>query len=607
MQSHRSIVLRRLVLALIAVGAVTSALLIADSAGAIRTPAAVPQAQADLPETICGPAIAGQPALLKTLVAVATKTETAPFQPQPMQAAAGDVPLYRNLGALAFNAGTRVAQAQAYFNQGVRLAFAFNHAEAQRAFQAAQRLDPECAMCFWGEALVLGPNINAPMVPEANPPALAALARATELKAKAGTRDRALIDALAKRYSADPKADRATLDAAYADAMKEVAARFPADDTVQALYAEAAMDTQAWDYWQDAGARPKGRGAEIVRALETVLKRNPSHPGAIHLYIHAVEASTTPEKALPHAKRLAALMPGAGHVVHMPAHIYYRVGLYRDSLVANQRAIQVDEDYFKTSPSDPMYKAAYYPHNIHFVMVSAQMGGDAKTAIAAAEKLDASMPIEAVQAFAVMQPVKASPYATHAQFSDADTILKLKAPPDDLVLVRTMYHYARAVAFASRKDAAGAQVEIDTLARIERDADFKPFEPWGLPAKPIVQTAVLVARGRLADAGGDLEGAAAAYESAIAIADGLAYYEPPFWYYPVRQSLGSVRLRQGRLDDAEKAFRESLARVRNSGWALAGLVEVAKRRGDAKAEQTARASFERAWFGAKEGPELSRL
>jgi len=607
MQSHRSIVLRRLVLALIAVGAVTSALLIADSAGAIRTPAAVPQAQADLPETICGPATAGQPALLKTLVAVATKTETAPFQPQPMQAAAGDVPLYRNLGALAFNAGTRVAQAQAYFNQGVRLAFAFNHAEAQRAFQAAQRLDPECAMCFWGEALVLGPNINAPMVPEANPPALAALARATELKAKAGTRDRALIDALAKRYSADPKADRATLDAAYADAMKEVAARFPADDTVQALYAEAAMDTQAWDYWQDAGARPKGRGAEIVRALETVLKRNPSHPGAIHLYIHAVEASTTPEKALPHAKRLAALMPGAGHVVHMPAHIYYRVGLYRDSLVANQRAIQVDEDYFKTSPSDPMYKAAYYPHNIHFVMVSAQMGGDAKTAIAAAEKLDASMPIEAVQAFAVMQPVKASPYATHAQFSDADTILKLKAPPDDLVLVRTMYHYARAVAFASRKDAAGAQVEIDTLARIERDADFKPFEPWGLPAKPIVQTAVLVARGRLADAGGDLEGAATAYESAIAIADGLAYYEPPFWYYPVRQSLGSVRLRQGRLDDAEKAFRESLARVRNSGWALAGLVEVAKRRGDAKAEQTARASFERAWFGAKEGPELSRL
>jgi tetratricopeptide (TPR) repeat protein len=607
MQSHRSITLRRLVLALIAVGAVTSALLIADSADAVRTATVAGDAAATLPETICGPGGAGQPALLKTLVAATTKSETAPFQPQAMQAASGDVLLYRNLGALAFNVGTRVPQAQAYFNQGVRLAFAFNHAEAQRAFQAAQRLDPECAMCFWGEALVLGPNINAPMIPEANAPALAALAKATALKAKAGARDQALIDALAKRYSADPKIERAPLDAAYADAMKEVAIRFAADDTVQTLYAEAAMDTQPWDYWEAAGARPKGRGADIVGALETVLKRNPSHPGAIHLYIHAVEASTNPEKALPHAKRLAALMPGAGHVVHMPAHIYYRVGLYRDSLTANQRAIQVDEDYFRTSPSDPMYKAAYYPHNIHFVMVSAQMGGDAKTAIAAAEKLDAALANEAVQAFAVLQPVKASTYTTHAQFSDPDTILKLKAPGDDLVLVKTMYHYARAVAFASRKDAVGAQGEIDALGRIERDADFKPFEAWGLPAREIVQTAVSVARGRVADAAGDLEGAAKAYESAIAIADGLAYYEPPFWYYPVRQSLGSVRLRQGRLDDAEKAFRESLARVRNSGWALAGLVEVAKRRGDAKAEQTARASFERAWFGTKDGPDLSRL
>ena len=483
MQSHRSITLRRLVLALIAVGAVTSALLIADGADAINVAALAREAQADLPDAICGPGTAGQPALLKTLLAATTKTETAPFQPQAMQAASGDVPIYRNLGALAFNVGTRVPQAQAYFNQGLRLAFGFNHAEAQRAFQAAQRLDPQCAMCFWGEALVLGPNINAPMVPEANAPALAALSRATALKAKAGARDRALIDALARRYSADPKDERAPLDAAYADAMKEVAARFPADDTVQALYAEAAMDTQPWDYWEAAGARPKGRGAEIVRALETVLKRNPSHPGAIHLYIHAVEASTNPERALPHAKRLAELMPGAGHVVHMPAHIYYRVGLYRDSLLANQRAIQVDEDYFGTSPSDPMYKAAYYPHNIHFLMVSAQMGGDAKTAIAAAEKLDASMPSEAVQAFAVLQPVKASPYTTHAQFSDADTILKLKAPPDDLVLVKTMYHYARAVAFASRRDAAGAQGEIETLARIERDADFKPFEAWGLPGE----------------------------------------------------------------------------------------------------------------------------
>ena len=525
-----------------------------------------------------------------------------------MQAASGDVPVYRNLGALAFKVGTRVPQAQAYVNQGVRLAFAFNHAEAQRAFQAAQRLDPECAMCFWGEALVLGPNINAPMVPEANAPALAALARATELKAKAGARDRALIDALARRYSADPKADRAALDAAYADAMKEVAARFPADDTVQALYAEAAMDTQPWDYWEAAGARPKGRGAEIVRALESVLKRNPSHPGAIHLYIHAVEASTTPERALPHAKRLAALMPGAGHVVHMPAHIYYRVGLYRDSLVANQRAIQVDEDYFKTSPSDPMYKAAYYPHNIHFVMVSAQMGGDAKTAIAAAEKLDASMPERGGPG--VRRPAAREGVAVH-----------------DACAVQRRRHHPEAEAAAGRPGAREDDVPLRARGRLRlaqgrhrragRDRHARSASsttPTSSRSRPGVsrprrscRRRCWSRRGRFADASGDLEGAAKAYESAIAIADGLAYYEPPFWYYPVRQSLGSVRLRQGRLDDAEKAFRESLARVRNSGWALAGLVEVAKRRGDAKAEQTARASFEQAWFGAKEGPDLSRL
>jgi len=486
------------------------------------------------------------------------KTETAPFQPMPMKAASGDVPLYGNLGTLAMKVSTRARGAQAYFDQGLRLAFGFNHAEAQRAFQTAQRIDPKCAMCFWGEALVLGPNINVPMMPEANAPALAALDKAVALKAGATPRERALIEALQKRYSADPAVERPSLDAAYADAMKAVAARFPGDDTLQTLYAEAAMDTQPWDYWEAAGARPKGRGAEIVRALESVLQRNPEHPGAIHLYIHAMEASTQPEKALSYARRLGALTPGAGHLVHMPAHIYYRVGMYRESLAANVRAIEVDEQYFKTSPSDPLYKSAYYPHNIHFVMVSAQMGGDGRTAIEAATKLDAAIPMEVVKQFAILQPVKAAPFTTHAQFSDPDTILKLSPPPDDLVLVSTMHHYARAVAFAARKDAAGAQQELATLARIEAETDFKPFEPWGIPAKEIVQTARLVASGRLADASGDLAGATAAYEAAVRIEDSLSYTEPPYWYYPVRQSLGAMLLRQGRLDEAEKVLRESL-------------------------------------------------
>ncbi|HET9338990.1 MAG TPA: hypothetical protein VFQ55_08325 [Casimicrobiaceae bacterium] len=559
------------------------------------------------PASVCGPATGGQPAVFRTLVLAAAKTETAPFTPQPMKAAEGDPPLYPNLGGLGFKVSTKSPRAQAFMDQGMRLSFAFNHAEAQRAFRTAQNLDPDCAMCWWGEALILGPNINVPMMPEANAPALAALAKAVALKDRATPRERALIEALEKRYSADPKAERPALDAAYADAMQAVAERFPADATIATLAVEAAMDTQPWDYWEAGGAKPKGRGAYIVGTLESILKRAPSHPGAIHLYIHAVEASTKPERALPYANRLGALMPGAGHIVHMPAHIYYRIGMYRESLAVNRRAIGVDEAYFRTSPSDPLYKSAYYPHNIHFVMVSAQVGGDGRTATEAAAKLDAAIPIEIVKAFAIMQPIKASPYTTHAQFSDPDTILALPAPPADLPVVTTMYRYARAVAYAGKKDAANAQKEIDALSALEASTDFKPFAEWGLPAKEIMQTARHVAAARLADAQGDLAKAAAEYDEAIFIQDTLPYTEPPYWYYPVRQSLGGVLLRQGKLDEAEKTFRESLLRTRNNGWALAGLAEVYRKKGDASAEKAARAAFAKTWTGPSRGPDLARL
>ncbi|RZJ10085.1 MAG: hypothetical protein EOP39_09695 [Rubrivivax sp.] len=556
--------------------------------------------------SLCRVPAAGPPALLQALLLAAARTETQPFQPAPMKAAAGPVPLYDDLGRMSFKLANAAPKVQAYFDQGLRLAFAFNHAEAQRAFQAAQKLDPRCGLCFWGEALVLGPNINVPMQPEAVTPAWAALQRAVALKKQLAAREKALVEALQLRYLPDATADRAALDGDYADAMKRLVNKYPDDDLIQVLHAEAAMDTQPWDYWEAAGAKPKGRTADVITALETVLKRSPDHAGAIHLYIHAVEASTTPERALAPARRLAALMPGAGHIVHMPAHIYYRVGLYRESLDMNRKAIEVDEAYFKRSPSDPLYRSAYYPHNIHFLMVSAQMGGDGRTATEAAAKLDASMPDEVVKAYPSMQPVKAASYSTHAQFSPPDAILALPAPAEDLVLVRVMYHYARAVAHATRKDVAAAQQEIATLTRLEA-ADFKPFEAWGVPAKAIAQTARLVAAARLADAQDNLPGAASLLTQAVAIEDGLAYTEPPYWYYPVRQSLGAVRLRQDRLDEAETALRESLARVRNNGWALAALAEVYKRKGDAGAEAAARQALSKAWFGAESGPDLTKL
>ena len=602
--------LRRLALALAAAGLLLATLSVADrqviGASAPRPdPTFDPLLDAG-GNAVCGPVVSPKMQAV-WLLAAAAKTETAPFQPQPMQAAGGDVPVYKDLGGLAFRITTKNPKAQTYFNQGMRLSFAFNHAEAQRAFQTAQKLDPDCAACYWGESLILGPNINVPMMPEANAPAVAALAKAVALKDRASAKERALIEALEKRYSADPKVERPALDNAYADAMKAVAARYPQDDTIRTLYVESAMDTQPWDYWEAGGAKAKGRGDEIVANLETVLKRNPNHPGAIHLYIHAVEASTTPERALAPAERLGALMPGAGHIVHMPAHIYYRVGQYRRSLDTNKRAVTIDEQYFQRSPSDPLYKSAYYPHNIHFVMVSSQMGGDGATAVAAAKKLDAAVPAELAKQFQIMEPVKAAPYTTQVTFADPDTVLALAKPDGQLVLVSTMYHYARAVAYARKKDLSAARAETDAIAALEAKSDFKAYDAWGVPAQDMLKTARLVATGRIADAAGDLDGAAKAYEEAIAIEDNLKYTEPSYWYYPVRQSLGSVRLRQNRLDDAERAFRDSLARVRNNGWALAGLAEVYRLKGDRNGETAAKRAYARTWFGPPGGPDLARL
>lgn len=562
---------------------------------------------------ICRPARPGAPPLLVHLVRA--QAETRPFTPgqgaPPTRAdkpgAAGPPPLYGDLGTLHVPISTASPRAQAYFNQGIRLTFAFNHAEAARAFRAAQALDPACAMCHWGEALVLGPNINAPMFPEAVAPAAAAAATAVRLSQGARPEERAIIRALARRYSLEPGADRATLDKAYADAMAQVARDFPGHDTIQVLYAEALMDLSPWDYWEAGGARPRDHAAGMVAALERVLARNPSHPGAAHYYIHAMEASARPEKALPAARVLAAQIPGAGHIVHMPSHIYYRLGMYREALRANVAAVAVDERYFAGAASDPVYRGAYYPHNIHFVMVSALMGGDGPTTLEAAGKLDKVITPELLRAIGALQPVKSAPYFAHVQFSDPDTLLALPDPGPEFVLVRAMWHYARAVGHARKGafDAAGR--EIAALERIETGGDFKAVDDWKIPGREIVRTARAVARARVADARGDLPGAIAAYQEAIAVQDGLPYMEPPYWYYPVRQSLGVALLRSGQPAAAEQVLRTSLARTPSNGWALRGLMEVYRTRGDKAALATTRQQFAHTWLGKPEGPALSSL
>jgi tetratricopeptide (TPR) repeat protein len=516
-------------------------------------------------------------------------------------------PLFDNLGRHTWPITTRTPQVQAFFDQGLRLAYGFNHAEARRAFRQAQRLDPSCAMCFWGEAYVLGPNINVPMEPSANATALAALGRAQALTAHASEKEQALIAALATRYSADPQVERAALDKAWADALGEVARRFPDDAEIAVLHAEAIMDTQPWDYWTDGGRQAKGRADEIVAELERAMARNPDHPGAIHLYIHAVEASDRPERAEAPADRLAALMPGAGHVVHMPSHIYYRVGRYRDALAANKAAVAVDEVYIDTHrPSGP-YPLAYYPHNLHFLLAAAHAAGDGATALEAAGKLRQVISPELASAIPMVQPDMAAPYWANAVFGRPEAVLALTVPDDAPTFVKAMWRYARGITFVSQGRADNAESEIAAIRALEGADDLAKAAGAGIPGPAVLGIAREVLGGRIAQANRDLPAAIAAFERAAALQDGLAYMEPPYWYYPVRQSLGAALLAAGRPAEAEEAFRAALRRAPNNGWALFGLAQAAKARGDGAAAQDAEARLDKVWVGDRSLLELNRL
>ena len=519
-----------------------------------------------------------------------------------------DPPLWNGLGTLSYKITTTSGAAQNYFDQGLRLAYAFNHAEAQRAFRKAEKIDPHCAMCFWGEALVLGPNINLPMSELAVPPAFAALQKAQALAASASPREHMLIGALSARYTDDPKADRKPLDAAYAAAMEKVAAKFPDDDEIAVLYAESVMDVSPWNYWQPGGHEPTPQAAPIVSTLERVLARNPAHPGAAHFYIHAVEASDRPQRAEPFADRLRGAMPAAGHLVHMPSHIYYRVGRYLDALSVNKTAAAVDETYLEATDA-PMgvYRLGYYPHNVHFMLASAMMAGDGEVAIAAAEKLRNLIPGDVARGIAIVHPIKAAAYFAHARFSAPDTILALPDPGDDIPYAQAMWRYARSLAATAKGDYTGAEAEANAIAGIANRADFSALLAVGVPALDVLKLARTLALGRLAQAQGDGQAAIAAFEEAAALQDGLPYTEPPFWYYPVRQTLAAALLQAGRLDEAEAQFKRALERAPNNGWSYFGLAKVYTALGNATAAREAEENLAKTWVGNPSLLELSKL
>lgn len=515
-------------------------------------------------------------------------------------------PLYDNLGDLNYPISTDSELAQRYFDQGLRWTYAFNHAAARRAFQEAQRQDPNCAMCYWGEAFVLGPNINAPMEEGATNPAVVAIEKAKETAHHASAPEQALIEALALRYSADPGADRASLDQAYADAMAKAHERFPDNPEIAVLYADSVMNTSPWDYWETDGATPKGRIGEAIEAIEGVLAENPNHVGAIHLYIHLTEASTTPERAEPYADRLAALMPGAGHVVHMGAHTFYRIGRFHDSAEVNKQAVAADAAYLAKVDDQGYWRYGYHPHNVHFVAVSAFMAGDVASALEYTERLGGKVSDEVAAQIGWIQAIKQAPYFIHAHLSDPATILALPDPDGRFPYVQAAWHYARGVAFARKGELEAARTEAAKIADIAQRTDVRYPADIEFVVYDVLAIARHLVEGRIAQAEGDWDQAVKEFELAVQIQDSLPYLEPPFWYYPVRQSLGATLLMAGRTEEAASVFEAALTDLPNNGWALYGLMQAYDAQGDQQAKTEAEKLFSEAWAGDAP-PDLARL
>ena len=526
----------------------------------------------------------------------------------PASQSAGAMPLHADLDTGALPVTTTNEIALRYVRQGLSLTYGFNHAGAVRSFREAQRQDPECAMCFWGEALALGPNINAPMDERDVPSAMAALKRSIRLADKASPLERGLIEALARRYSEDATADRAALDAAYADAMTALAERFPASDEVAVLAAEAVMDTTPWNYWEADKTTPVGRSMTAVRLLETVMQRNPAHPQASHLYIHLMENSRDPARAEAAADRLAAAgLRNAGHLIHMPAHIYINLGRQADSMRVNLAAARADEAFIRDSNDQGLFRYGYYPHNIHFIVMSAQLSGDMATAIREARRLRTVLDPATSARLAWIQAIDAAPFLAAAQFSGPETILAMAEPDSRLPYPRAMRHYARALARIAQRNNSGFEAELAALEALKADPGVAAMVAQGVPAPDLFTMAGHVARGRRHYAQRDFAGAIAEYRRAIAIEATIPYQEPPYWYFPVRQSLGAALLAAGQAAEASDAFRGALLQAPKNAWALYGLAQSEAAQGHRLEAAAARKALAKAWLGDPRWLRMDRL
>ncbi|MRI00354.1 hypothetical protein GH721_07360 [Kriegella sp. EG-1] len=516
-------------------------------------------------------------------------------------------PLFTNLGNLHFKISTKNKRAQAFFDQGLKLSYAFNHAEAHRSFMEAARLDPNSAMAFWGQAFALGPNINDPLPDdERKNKIIEAIAKVKKMARNTSKKEQALIEALATRYSNDLTKDVTALNMNYMHAMTKVVKNFPEDANIQILYAASIMNTVPWNYW-DKNGNPSPNIMEAKAALEKAMKLEPENPGGHHYYIHMVELPY-PDLGVQSADKLTSLMPGAGHIVHMPSHIYIRVGRYLDAVKVNQTAILADEDYISQCFAQGLYPLAYYPHNIHFLWSSASLLGDSKIAIDAAKKTAEKVPTGELVTLPFLQDFASTPLLAYTRFGKWNEILTIPAPKSELKHLNLIRHYARGIAFVRKGNIEQAQEELDAIKSLQEDPELKDIIATANNASiHAANIAYEVVAGELAALKGETKKAIKHLENAVEFEDGLNYTEPAAWHIPTRQNLGAILLKAKKYEQAEKVYNADLKILRQNGWSLTGLQKALEGQGKIEEAKKIKLEFNKAWKHADVKLETSVL
>ena len=548
------------------------------------------------PPTVCNGILALVTILAALALAPGAAVASAPRPSAPLL----------DIGGFNHPISTSSKQAQRFFNQGVAMMFGFNHMEAIRSFQAAAELDPDCAMAWWGVACAYGPNINAPMTEDAGPKAWAALQKARALMGKASAREQDYIRALSHRYQEEWVEDRSALDQAYADAMRDVVKKHPDDLLAATLFAESIMDTMPWDYWTK-DKEPKPATRELLSTLESVLKRDPKQPGANHLYIHAVEAGPTPEQGLPSADRLGKLVPDSGHLVHMPSHIYLRVGQYHDATVANEKAVRVDEDYIAHCRAEGFYPGVYYSHNVHFLWYTYSMEGRSEDCIREARKIarytydNVCGPATVVEA----PRFRHLPLLALARFGRWEEVLRERVPAGGHLFDKAVWHYTRGLAHLGQSDLAAAEKELKELDACAASEEAKSIDTPYFPGTRLLAISRHILAAKVHQARGETEAMERSFAQALEEEVQVPYMEPPYWYYPVRLSLGAALLKSGQAEKAEQVFRRSLEDHPNNGWSWHGLSESLRAQDDRREARRMARRFKAAWKHADLKPDLS--